>query len=113
MTLIWLLTKASLGLFDRTKEQRPATLMEKQFGWAYNLGGAESRGISRAGHTVLARLMESQKWQKPTGSMGGGLCKGTMASTYLDARHFSFSLYTTGAFQAATPVLELRGSLSR
>ena len=31
-------------------------------------------------------------------------------SSHLDARHFSFSLYTTGTFQAATPVLELRGS---
>ena len=30
----------------------------------------------------------------------------------LDGRHFSFSLYTTGAFQAATLVLELRGSKS-
>ena len=49
--------------------------------------------------------------------------KGTMASVhlserklspsfYIDARHFSFSLYATGAFQAATPVLALRGSES-
>ena len=30
----------------------------------------------------------------------------------LDARHFSFSLYATGAFQAATLVLELRGNES-
>ena len=33
-----------------------------------------------------------------------------MASARLDVRHFSFSQYTTGAFQAATLVLELRGS---
>ena len=41
---------------------------------------------------------------------GGGFRKGTMASAHLDARHFSVCLCTTGAFQAATPVLELRGS---
>ena len=35
---------------------------------------------------------------------GGGFAKGTTASAHLDARHFSSSLYTTGAFQAATPV---------
>ena len=35
-------------------------------------------------------------------------------SSSLDARHFSVSLCATGAFQAATLVLELRGvSLSR
>ena len=33
-------------------------------------------------------------------------------SSYLDARHFTFSLYVTGVFQAATLVLELRGSES-
>ena len=43
---------------------------------------------------------------------GGGFRKGTMASAHLGVRYFSFSLYTTGAFQAATPVLELRGSES-
>ena len=43
---------------------------------------------------------------------GGGFRKGTMASTCLDVKHFSFSLCATqlDAFQAATPVLELRGS---
>ena len=35
-----------------------------------------------------------------------------MASARLDSRHFSFSLYTTGSFQPATLVLELRGSES-
>ena len=39
----------------------------------------------------------------------GGLSKGTMASAHPDARHFSLSLYTTGALQAATSVLELKG----
>ena len=43
---------------------------------------------------------------------GGGFSKGTMASACLDARHFSFSLYASGAFQSATLVLELRGNES-
>ena len=93
-------------------EQRPAIHMEKQLGWAYKLGGAESLGISKAGQTVLARLMKSQIWCELPDSLQGGFRKGTMASARLDARHFSFSQYTTGAFQAATPVLELRGNES-
>ena len=95
-------------------EPRPAVHMEKQLGWAHMLGEVESLGISKAGQTVLSRLMESQIWCQLAGSVwgGGGFRKGTMASTCLDARHFSLSLYTTGAFQAATLVLELRGSES-
>ena len=45
------------------------------------LGGVESLRISLVGQTVLARLMESQIWHQPTGSVGGraqqwdnGLC---------------------------------------
>ena len=74
--------------------------------------GAESLGISNVGQMVLARLMESQIWHKLASSVGEGFRKGTMASAHLDARHFSFSLYTTGAFPAAAPVLEVRGSES-
>ena len=33
-------------------------------------------------------------------------------SSHLDDRYFTFSLYATGAFQAAILVLELRGSES-
>ena len=86
-------------------------LMEKQLGWAHNLCGAEFLGIPKAGQTVLARLMESPTWHQSTCSGGGGLSKGTMASAHLDSRHFSFSLYTTGAFRVATLVLELRGNV--
>ena len=90
----------------------PAIHMEKQLGWASKLGGVESLGISKAGQTVLARWMGSQMWQL-TGFWGGGFRKGTMASSHLDARHFSFSLYThSGAFQAATLVPKLRGGES-
>ena len=77
------------------------------------MGGAESLGISKSGQTVLARMMESQIWHQLANSVGEGLRKGTMASAHRDARHFSFSLYATGAFQAATPMLELRGSESK
>ena len=47
-----------------------------------------------------------------SGCDGGRPRKGTMASAHLDARHFSFSLYSTGTFQAATMLLELRESES-
>ena len=67
--------------------------------------------ISKVGHTVLARSMESQIWHQPTSSVELGHSKGTM-TTGPDARHFSLSLYATGALQAATLVLELRGSES-
>ena len=93
-------------------EPRPAIHREKQLGVAGKLDGAESLGIYKAGQTVLARLMESQIWHQLAVSVRGGFRKGTMASAHLDARHFSFSLYTTGAFQAATLVLELRVSES-
>ena len=86
--------------------------MEKQLGWVHKLSGEESLGISKVGQTVLARLMESQVPHQFAIFVGGGFRKGTMASAHLDARHFSFSLCTTAAFQAATPVLELRGSES-
>ena len=76
------------------------------------LGKAESLGISKAGQTVLARLMESQLWHQLASFVGAGFRKGTMASARLDARCFSSSLYAIGAFQAATLVLELRGSES-
>ena len=72
------------------------------------LDGAESLRISKAGQTVSARLEESQLWHQLSGSVRGGFSKGTMASARPDARHFSSSLCATGAFQAATPVLELR-----
>ena len=74
--------------------------------------GAESLEISKVGQTVLARLMESQICHQLTSSVGGGFRKGTMASALFDARHFSFSLYTTGVFQAAMPMVELRRSES-
>ena len=86
--------------------------MEKQLGWTCKLGGAESLGTSKAGQTVLARLMETGIWHHLIGSVGGGCRKGTIGSAHLDARLLSLSLYATGAFQSVTPVLELRGNES-
>ena len=65
------------------------------------MGRAESLGISKTDQTALVRLMESQLWHQLAGSVaqGKGLRKGTRASAYLDARHFSFSQYATGAFK--------------
>ena len=80
------------------QKPRPAIHMEKQLGWACKLGGVESLGISKAGQTVLARLMESQIWYQFASSVGGAFRKSTMTFARLDARYFSFSLYTTGAF---------------
>ena len=61
---------------------------------------------------MLAKLMEFQIRYQLSGSVGRALRKGTMASAHLDARHFSFSLYTTGTFQAAALFLEVRRSQS-
>ena len=86
------------------------------------MGGMESHRISRARQTVLARLMESQIRHLPAVSvalLGEGSEKGQwplptflsrrklFPSSRLNARHFSSSLNATGAFQAATLVLEL------
>ena len=93
---------------------------DQLFIWKGSLGGsvswvAQSLGISKVGQTVLPRLMEFQIWYQLAGSMTlleGGLRKETVASAGLDVRNFSFSLYPTGAFQAATLLLEPRGSES-
>ena len=47
----------------------PAIHMEKQLGWAGKLGRMESQGIPSVVQTVLARLMESQIWHLPAGSV--------------------------------------------
>ena len=72
----------------------------------------ESLGISKASQTVLARLMESQIWHQLASYVGRWFRKGTVASAHLNARHFSFSQYSTGTFQAVALVLELIGSQS-
>ena len=96
-------------------EPRPAILMEKQLGSAHTLGGTESQGVSRVGQTVLGRLLESQIWHLPVGSVAllaflSG--RKLSPSSSLDASHCCYSLDATGVFQAATWVLELRGSES-
>ena len=79
------------------------------------------------GQTVPARLIEYHMWHPPADSVaqcGEDSEKGQwplpvfvsgrnlFPSFCLDARNFSSSLYATGAFQATTPVLELRVSKS-
>ena len=89
-------------------EPRPAIDMKKQLGLACELGGVEPLGISKAGQTVLTRLMESQIWHQLASSVGGGFRKGTMPSARLDGRHFSSSLCTSSALEASTLVLDLK-----
>ena len=77
MKLILLLLVPSLELTEAgccllrlwAYETRPAIHMEKQLEWAHTLVGAESLWIPKAGQTVLCRLMESQIWYHPAGSM--------------------------------------------
>ena len=85
--------------------------MEKQLGWAVNWV-EKTLWISKVGHIVLAMLMGSHMWRHYISCEGEGLSKGTMASACPNARYFNLSLYTTGALQADTQVLELRGSES-
>ena len=111
------LIAASCCLFERIEEvvkqePRPAIHRENQLRWGHMLGGSESLGISKVSQTVLASLMESHKWLQLAGSVVGEFRKGTMSSVCLDATYLSSSWYATGAFQAVTLVLELRGSES-
>ena len=71
-----------------------------------------SLGISKASHSVsqFVGVLDMAAACQLCGSVGGGFRKGKMASACLDARYFSLSQYTTGGFQAATLVLELRAS---
>ena len=48
----------------------------------------EPLGLSKAGQTLLARLMESQIWHQLASSVGRGFSKGTTDSSCPDARHF-------------------------
>ena len=94
-------------------ELRPAIHMERQLGWAHKLGGTESLAISRAGQTVLARLVEAlggwaQRWDN---GLCPPFCLGENCPPAPTLKPDT-SLSAAGAFQAATPVLELRGSES-
>ena len=94
---------------------------DQPFTWKSSLSGPINWvgrslwGLSKEGQAVLARLVESQIWHELAVSVAlwvRQFRKGTKALAHLDARHFSSSLYNTAAFQAAIPVLELRGSES-
>ena len=66
------------------------------------------------GKIMLARLMESQKWHLPVGSVvlcGEGSEEGQWPLlTLMPDTSVSPWIHTTGAFQATTPALEFRGS---
>ena len=87
--------------------------MEKQLGWAHKLVGQR---FWRYPRWLSVSWVDGFLNMAPTcqlcDSVWGGFRKGTMASACLDARHFSFSLDATRAFQDATMVLELSGSAS-
>ena len=104
---------------------------DQLFIWKSSFGGPLSWvGMSLWGSPELGNVSQADGVSDMTpscqlcGSVEGGLRKGTMQQTllvflsgrelspsfHLDARHFSSSLNATGAFQAATLVLELRGS---
>ena len=94
------------------QEPKPAT-HGKAIVNSCRLGGTEPQGICRAGQNSVSQgdgVSSVAPACQLCGSVGGGFRNRTMASDYLDARYFSSSLYATGVFQAATPVLELRGS---
>ena len=100
----------------------------QQVEWAHKWGETESQGISWEGQKVLGRLMESQIWHQPAGSVAlweEGSIKGQWPqptflserklspSSCLNARHFSSSPYAIGAFQTATPGWSSEGALSK
>ena len=79
------------------------------------MGGAESGDLQGGANNFsqVDELSDMAAACELCGSMRRGFRKGTMASVHLDDRHFSSSLYATGAFQDATLVLDLRGSESK
>ena len=95
-------------------EPRPIICMEKQLGWAHKLGRVVSGNLQGKTNSVsqVDGVSNMAAVFQFCGSVGGGFRKGAMVSAHSDARHFSSSLYATGTFQPATPVLELRGSKS-
>ena len=81
-------------------------IWKRQVGW-----GGVSGDLQSGSNSVS--LVDGVSDMVPAAlSVGEGFRKRTMASTHLDARNFTLFLYTTGAFQAATSVLEFRGSES-
>ena len=80
--------------------------MGPKVGW-----GTVSRDL-QGGSNSISQIDGVSDVAPAASSVVGRFRKGTMASAHLDARHFSSSLYAAGALQAATLVLELRGSES-
>ena len=80
--------------------------MGPHFGWSGVSGVHQDRENSES------QVDEDSNMALTISSVGGELSKGFKTSTRPDARHFSVSLYTAGALQAASSVLEPIGSKS-
>ena len=95
-------------------EPRPIIHLEKQLGWIHKLGGAVSGDLQGRSNSVIQidRVSDMAPACRFCGSAVGRLRKGTMASASPNVRYFSLSQHATGALQAATPGLEVRGSES-
>ena len=91
-------------------EPRPAIHMEKQFGCPRKLESGGDSGDLLGRSNSVSQVDGVSDMAPACWLCGGRFRKGTMASAHIDARHFHFSLYTTGPFQAAILLLELRGS---
>ena len=107
-------------------EARPAIHMKKHLGGPVSWVGYSLRDLhgGASGVSQVDGVSDVVPTSQLSGSVGRGFRKGTLASSHLsvwrtlfprsclDARHFSSSLYASGAFQAATLVLELKGNES-
>ena len=87
-------------------EPRPAVHMEKELRWAEVSGDLQSKS------NIVSQIDGVSDMAPAYWLCEGRVIKGTMASAHLDTRQFCSSYYAAAAFQAATPVLELRGSES-
>ena len=76
------------------------------------VGWSRASGDLQGGSNSVSQVDGVSDLAPDAGSVGVAFCKGIMPSAHLGARYFSFSLRTTDALQAATPVLDLRGSKS-
>ena len=120
LLFVYLIINTFEYLFRTSHSYRKAN--GKQLGCALNLGGWGFQWITRVGLTVSSRLMETQIWRCPAGSVVGGLRKGPMASTSTSVwekavpqlltwyQTIQFLPYVSGSFWAVAPVLEHRTS---
>ena len=95
-------------------EPRPAIHMEKLLLTAVSSVGHSLRDLHGKAHSVsqVNGVSDMAPACQLCGSAHLSVWENLSPSSCLDASHLSFSLYATGAFQAATSLLELRGNES-